>query len=263
MWQYNYSGSSSELYHYGIPGMKWGHRKARPTVSIGRRSKRTAQTVDKSSPEHQAKVARRKKAIKVGAAVVGTALAAYGTYKLAKYVQNTRNTAAMKKAQDYLDQNFFDKQGARRFADGSMKTYYKNGSGTTLTVGARGSKALGQTNARTMATARQMYKDATSTKLDRGLAKVVNAGDSVGKAANRAATATGNAAKRAATATSNAAKRTAASVGNTAKSAAKTTKNRVLDVVAPQYEYMREDGARKFIVARPDQVFRRRVRRGG
>ena len=244
MWQYNYSGSSSELYHYGIPGMKWGHRKARPTVSIGRSRQ--------SSPEHQAKVARRKKAIKVGAAVVGTALAAYGTYKLAKYVQNTRNSAAMKKAQDYLDQNFFDKKVSMRFADGSMKTYYKNGSGTTITVGARGSKALGQTNARAMATARQMYKDATSTKLDRGVAKVVNAGDSVGKTANRAATAT-----------SNAAKRTAASVGNAAKSAATTTKNRVLDVVAPQYEYMRKDGARNFIAARPDQVFRRRLRRGG
>lgn len=91
-----------------------------------------------------------------------------------------------------------------------------------MVVKGRGNRDIGKYNARVVSTGRQIYKDATNTKFDRGLSKVVGAGDAAGNAARRAGSAAGNAARRA---------------GSAAKSGARTAKNRVLDVVNPLYEY--------------------------
>ena len=136
-----------ELYHYGVPGMRWGHRKARP-VSTERARMRSARAAYKKSNREfnkarekavsysrthpsfqnskghkraeanrrwddadkkaqqankdkaaykQAKKeykqtdeykAKRAKAVKAGAVVAGTALAAYGAYKLDKVIRD-------------------------------------------------------------------------------------------------------------------------------------------------------------------------------
>ena len=47
MWSYNYTQQSDELYHYGIPGMKWGHRKAQ--VSSAKTAYRSAKKDYKQS----------------------------------------------------------------------------------------------------------------------------------------------------------------------------------------------------------------------
>ena len=164
-----------------------------------------------------------KKAVKIGAAVAGTALAAYGTYKVAKFVQGKRSEKAMQKASEYVSKNFMNKIGETNFSDGRTISTFANKTGTNMVVKGRGNRDIGKFNANVVSTGRQMYKDATNTRLDKGLSKVVGAGDAVGNAAKRAGSAAVNAAKKS---------------GSAARRTATTAKNRVLDVVDPLYEYI-------------------------
>ena len=64
---------NTELYHFGVKGMRWGHRKARPKMSGSARSAR------------RKRIAKRV-ALGVGAAA-GAAALGYGAYRANKYVK--------------------------------------------------------------------------------------------------------------------------------------------------------------------------------
>lgn len=70
--------TENELYHFGVKGMKWGVRRNRSL------SKGSPKKASSNKSEAQARREKIKKAAKVGIAVAGTALVAYGAYKIYK-----------------------------------------------------------------------------------------------------------------------------------------------------------------------------------
>ena len=81
-----------ELYHHGIKGQRWGVRRFQnKDGSLTARGKQRYREDDSASKKQEDESRKKgltdkqKKAIKIGAAVLGTALVAYGGYKLSQH----------------------------------------------------------------------------------------------------------------------------------------------------------------------------------
>lgn len=57
MWEYNYGYMSDELMHYGVKGMKWGHRKAmRTAAKYDKKSRKYAEQAKRQILEEDKKI---------------------------------------------------------------------------------------------------------------------------------------------------------------------------------------------------------------
>lgn len=83
------------LIHFGIPGMKWGVRKQRPTSNV-----QVARSNGFASQRKAERRAKARKAVKVGKAVAVGVLAAYGATKL---IKATSNHVQVKKGKEAAD----------------------------------------------------------------------------------------------------------------------------------------------------------------
>ena len=136
---YNNYYSEDYLMHYGVKGMKWGHRK-RQAFSIGaaghramakvydinakayKKSNKALSSMNAQARNQQLKSAEQAQAIanakkearntpeakaaKIGAAVAGTALAAYGAKKLNDYVKANHTLIEAKRGREYSEKMF-------------------------------------------------------------------------------------------------------------------------------------------------------------
>ena len=98
------SQNSEELQHHGVPGMKWGKRKARYTTdrqgfNKKLRAEKHKNKAEKTSSNKQGKQWSTKKKVAVGAAATVAIIAGvYGAKKLRDYVRNENDKIATEKA---------------------------------------------------------------------------------------------------------------------------------------------------------------------
>lgn len=97
---YTVAGKEFELKHFGVKGMKWGRRKARPE-SIGRTSSSKPSTADEATSKEARRV-KAKRAAKIGAAVVAAGLAAYGAKKASDVLKDKAYKKALNRGERAL-----------------------------------------------------------------------------------------------------------------------------------------------------------------
>lgn len=154
-----YTIINGQLYHHGIKGQKWGKRrfqtkdgswtpagrerystafggkiaaykekKANSEVGKAKTALKEAKAAEKQAKKDaantpEAKAARKAKAIKaakVGAAVAGTALAAYGAYKVNEYVKTKNCQIAAERGRKLAEESF--ERMAKQSYDDFVKT---------------------------------------------------------------------------------------------------------------------------------------------
>lgn len=108
MWEYNYG---DELYHFGVPGMKWGHRKANVQVSSAKAAYKSSKAAYKTA----------KKDLRKGAGISGFGYA--GISGISKY--NNNKTKMNKAEMNMIDAKAKYKASKAKTSEKAAKAEFK------------------------------------------------------------------------------------------------------------------------------------------
>ena len=119
--------TNTELYHFGVKGMRWGHRKARPRMSGAARSARRKQIL-------------KRVAIGAGAAA-GAAALGYGAYRGKKYISTPHGAAHLMVGALRAQQGVDRVGGAARKAGSAVGSYALGGKHSSRRAGLKAAGA--------------------------------------------------------------------------------------------------------------------------
>ena len=119
--------TNAELYHFGVKGMRWGHRKARPRMSGAARSARRKQIL-------------KRVAIGAGAAA-GAAALGYGAYRGKKYISTPHGAAHLMVGALRAQQGVDRVGGAARKAGSAVGSYALGGKHSSRRAGLKAAGA--------------------------------------------------------------------------------------------------------------------------
>ena len=136
---------NTELYHFGVKGMRWGHRKARPTMSGAARSAR------------RKRIAKRV-ALGVGAAA-GAAALGYGAYRGKKYISTPHGAVHLMVGALRAQQGIDRVGGAARKAGSAVGSYALGGKHSSRRAGLKAAGAAARSAGSAVKTRAKDAKD--------------------------------------------------------------------------------------------------------